>query len=59
MQSVSPETKVCDSCRAAYYVWKRNNPDFGDILSRIEQEVSDDVESHVDGSPINENCFFI
>ena len=59
MQSVSPDTKVCDSCRAAYYGWKKNNQDFGDILSRIEEEVSDDVGSHVDGSSVNENFFYI
>ena len=57
MQPVSPDTKVCDSCRAAYYGWKKNNPDFGDILSRIEEEVSNDDGSFIDGSSVNEQSF--
>jgi hypothetical protein len=32
MEVVTPETKVCESCRAAYYGWRKNNPEFGGIL---------------------------
>ncbi len=45
MQVVSSETKVCESCRGAYYSWKKKNPEFSEILSQIEQEVSNDVDS--------------
>lgn len=55
MQPVSAETKICNPCRVAYYKWKKNNPDFGDVLSRIEQEVSDHVENDVNESPVYEN----
>ncbi|CAF1559096.1 unnamed protein product, partial [Rotaria sordida] len=44
MKYVSPEEKVCNACRTAYCHWKSNNPEFGCIFSRIEQEVSDAEE---------------
>ncbi|CAF5013088.1 unnamed protein product, partial [Rotaria sp. Silwood1] len=44
MKYVSPEEKVCNACRTAYYNWKSNNPEFGCIFSRIEQELSDAEE---------------
>ncbi|CAF4181053.1 unnamed protein product, partial [Rotaria magnacalcarata] len=48
MQSISSETKVCDACRSAYYKWKRQNPDFGDLLSRIEEEELAEADDNVD-----------
>ncbi|CAF3738236.1 unnamed protein product [Rotaria socialis] len=41
MKSASPETKVCNVCRTAYYTWKSNNAEFGNIFSRIEEETTD------------------
>ncbi|CAF3796636.1 unnamed protein product [Rotaria magnacalcarata] len=41
MKSVSPETKVCNVCRTTYYTWKSNNAEFGNIFSRIEEEMTD------------------
>jgi hypothetical protein len=52
MQVVSSETKVCESCRGAYYSWKQNNPEFAEILSRVEQEVSNDVEVDVNSNAV-------
>ncbi len=54
MKVVTRETKVCDSCRAAYYVWKKNNSEFGGILSRVEKESLVDVESDAYESSVNE-----
>ncbi|CAF4907643.1 unnamed protein product, partial [Rotaria socialis] len=48
MQSISSETKVCDACRSAYYKWKRQNPDFGDLLSRIEEEELAETDDNMD-----------
>ena len=36
MKSVFSDTKVWNTCRTAYYNWKTSNPEFGDIMSRIE-----------------------
>ncbi|CAF1477527.1 unnamed protein product [Rotaria magnacalcarata] len=44
MNSVSCETKVCNACRTAYYNWKSNNAEFGDILSRIDNELLKSVD---------------
>jgi hypothetical protein len=57
MKMVTHETKVCDSCRAAYYDWKKNNPEFGGILSRVEKESLVDVESDAYESSVNEKDF--
>jgi hypothetical protein len=46
-KSISPETKVCNACRNAYYTWKTNNPEFGNIFSRVENEL------FVDGEVVN------
>ena len=56
MKSISPEGKVCDACRRAYYTWKNNNGEFGNIFSRIEQELSD-VEEVVNGNSVNKKLF--
>jgi hypothetical protein len=54
---VTPETKVCESCRAAYYGWRKNNPEFGGILWRVEKESLVDVESDAYESSGNEKHF--
>jgi len=54
MEVVTREAKVSDSCRAAYYGWKKNNSEFGGILSRIEKESLVDVESDAYESSVNE-----
>ena len=41
MKVISPETKVCNTCRTAYYDWKRRCPEFGNIFTRIEEELSE------------------
>ena len=58
MKSVSSETKVCNACRTAYYGWKSNNAEFGDILSRIDNELLESVEIDEDTNSVNINhCF--
>ena len=59
MKVVTRETKVCDSCRAAYYGWKRDNPEFREILSLIEKESLDDVESDDYTNSVNEKAFLV
>ena len=56
MKSVSPEEKVCNACRTAYYAWKNKNLEFGNIFSRIEQELLD-VEEVVDARLVTKNFF--
>ncbi len=53
MKPVSPEDKVCNACRTAYYIWKTNHPEFGNIFSRIEQE-SSDGEQMMQRNAVNE-----
>ena len=52
MEPISTDAKICGSCRSLYYDWKRRNPDFDNVLSRIDGEVSydDNVESEVNES---------
>ncbi len=45
LKSLSPDTKVCNACRAAYYVWKKANTKFENILSRVEHQLSDFYDS--------------
>ena len=42
MEPISADAKICGSCRGLYYDWKRRNPDFDNVLSRIDGEVSYD-----------------
>ena len=57
MQTVTRETKVCESCRASYYSWKKNNPDFSEMLSWFEKESLVDTESDAYESSVNRNGF--
>ena len=52
MEPISTDAKICGSCRGLYYDWKRRNPDFDNVLSRIDGEVSYDenVESEANES---------
>ncbi len=59
MQVVSAETKVCDSCRSAYYGWKKQNLEFGDLLSRIEQEEFVGIDNSFDMNEVIEILLFI
>ena len=52
MKSVTSDTSVCNACRAAYYRWKNNNPDFGEVFSRVEKELLD-VDALVDSDSVN------
>ena len=52
MKSLSPETKVCNACRTAYYSWKSINTEFGDILSRIDNEALENVGIDDDTSSV-------
>ena len=56
MKPVATETKVGSNCRTLYYTWKNNNPEFGDIFSRVERELSD-VDALVDSDSVNEYIF--
>jgi hypothetical protein len=55
MKSVSFETKVCNACRTAYYDWKSNNSEFGDILSRFDNELLESVDIDEDTNSVNNN----
>ena len=57
MQVVPSETKVCASCRSAYYGWGKN-PDFGDLLSRIEEEELVEIETNFDTNEVIKIPFF-
>ena len=50
-QRVNRDTKVCSSCHATYYVWRRNNPEFDELLSTMEDaalnEDGDDIDSEL------------
>ncbi|CAF4038104.1 unnamed protein product [Rotaria magnacalcarata] len=41
MKTVTPETKICNACRTAYYDWKSRYPEFGNIFRRIEEELAE------------------
>ncbi len=56
MKNISPEDKVCNACRTAYYNWKSNNPEFGNVFSRLEQELSD-VEEIINMNSVNKKKF--
>ena len=49
-------TKICNKCRTSYYTWKNNYPDFGNILTRIELELSNS-EPVVDREAVNDSKF--
>ena len=53
---VTPETKICNTCRTSYYTWKNNYPDFQNILTRTELELSNS-EPAVDRDAINDSEF--
>ncbi|CAF2019127.1 unnamed protein product [Rotaria magnacalcarata] len=48
MEPVAADAKICGSCRGAYYDWKKRNPDFDGILSRIDGEMSYDDGDNCD-----------
>lgn len=56
MKSLILEEKVCDACRTAYYVWKNNNAEFGNLFSRIEEELSN-VEEVINIDSVEEKVF--
>ncbi|CAF1405012.1 unnamed protein product [Rotaria magnacalcarata] len=41
MKTVTPEIKICNACRTAYYDWKSRYPEFGNIFRRIEEELAE------------------
>ena len=55
MKSVSSDTKVCNTCRTAYYNWKTSNPEFEDILSLIENEYLKNTDIDGDTNSVNNN----
>ncbi len=57
MQTITRETKVCESCRASYYSWKKKNPDFSEMLSWFEKESLVDTEGDAYESSVNKNDF--
>lgn len=59
MQTISNDTKICESCRGAYYTWKRINPEFGDLFAKIELDMSEYIDSDTDVSATQENSWFI
>ena len=52
---MSSDTKVCNTCRTAYYKWKTSNPEFGDIFSRIENEYLKNTDINRDTNSVNNN----
>ena len=57
MERISTEQKVCNTCRTSYYVWKNNNPEFGKIFSRLEEELSN-VSASTEITTVNRKTLF-
>ena len=57
MKRISTEQKVCNTCRTSYYVWKNNNPEFGKIFSRLEEELSN-VSASTEITTVNRKTLF-
>lgn len=55
---VTPETKICNACRTAYYTWKNNYPEFGNILTRIEVDLSNN-EAVADKISVIDSVFIL
>ena len=55
MKSLSPETKVCNTCRTAYYTWENINIEFGDILSHIDKQGLVDASGDEDTNSVKKN----
>lgn len=48
MKQMTSETKACNVCRLLYYKWKRENPEFGNVVAYLESG-----ESDLEGSDTN------
>ncbi|CAF0824287.1 unnamed protein product [Didymodactylos carnosus] len=48
LKTLPSHTKVCNKCRQSYAYWKRCNPEFTNILDRIEEEFVENDESEDD-----------
>ena len=40
LEVVPEDAKVCNSCRSAYYQWRRKTPEYDEILTRLNGEMS-------------------
>ena len=55
MKSLTNETKVCNVCRLQYTRWKKENLEFGTILTSLVSGLNDDDS---DNSSVNIFAFF-
>ena len=51
MKSLTNETKVCNICRLQYTRWKKENLEFGTILTSLESGLNDEDDS--DNNSVN------
>ena len=49
-QQVTPATKVCVSCRKAYYSWSQKNPELAEAFSRVDHNDPSSTEDEDDVS---------
>jgi hypothetical protein len=51
MQPLTSDSKICNLCRHQFSKWKKENPEFGPILARLESDMVD--VDHVDNNSVN------
>ncbi len=51
MTSLTSDNKVCNICRHLHTKWKKENPEFSPIITRLEGDMNDD--SDVDDISVN------
>jgi NMD protein affecting ribosome stability and mRNA decay len=55
MTSLPSDGKVCNACRHLYHKWKKENPEFSVILTRLEGSMGD--TNDIDDNSVN--IFFV
>jgi hypothetical protein len=55
MTSLPSDGKVCNACRLLYRKWKKENPEFSVILTRLEGSMDD--TNDIDDNSVN--IFFV
>ena len=55
MKLVPSDIKLCNTCRTTYYNWQTSNPEFRDILYRIENEYLKNIDINGNTDSVNNN----